>query len=88
MSVDRSLRGKTSLSRHRNVLKRAERVDGMKARDLWKDEFGALGLPKLGNRKVKAGKKAKKEAGAEGTATAGAAPAAAPAAAKAAPAKK
>lgn len=80
MSVDRSLRGKTALSRHRNVLTRAERVDGMQKNDLWKADMSALGLPKLGNRKIKAAKKAKKEPGAEGAATAAAAPAAAKAA--------
>lgn len=78
MSVDRSLRGKTALSRHRNVLTRAERVDGMKKNDLWKEGMSAIGLPKLGNRKVRASKKSKKDAAAEGGATA-AAPAAAPA---------
>ena len=89
MSIDRSLRLKSSLARHRNVLTRAERVATMQSKEVWVDNTSPLGLPKLGNRKPKAGKKVKKdEAGtAEGAAaTPGAAPAAAPAAA-AAPAK-
>lgn len=80
MSVDRSLRLKSSLARHRNVLTRAERVERMQAADQWSDEVGALGLPKIGNRKAAAKKKAPK---AEAAATPGAAAAPAPAAAAA-----
>lgn len=89
MSIDRSLRGKSSLARHRNVLSRAERVTTMKQREMWQDGMSALGLPKLGNRKVKATKKPKKEAAAEGAeAAAGTTPAAAAPAAAASPGKK
>lgn len=76
MSVDVSLRIKASLLRHRNVLSRAERVALLKEREGW--EAQALGMPKVGHRKPKAGKKAKKEVAADGTAPT--TPAAAPAA--------
>lgn len=102
MSIDRSLKPKASLARHRNVLSRAERVTRMQSEEKWGDENTVLGLPKVGHRKPKAGKKkAAVAAGTEATAAAPAAGAAAPAAdaakgaksadagkAKAAPAKK
>lgn len=56
MSIDRSLRTQSSLSRHRNVLTRAERVQHLMERD-WDTSAGALGLPKIAHRKAKAGKK-------------------------------
>jgi small basic protein (TIGR04137 family) len=84
MSLDSSLRLKTTLARHRNVLSRAERIAQMQKEERWKEGMSALGLPKLGHRKAKAGKKkAKEEAAAEaaaaGTAAAPAAGAKAPA---------
>lgn len=93
MSIDRSLRLKSSLARHRNVLTRAERVDKLKKDEQWTDAMSPLGMAKLGHRKIKAGKKPKKEAaaeGADGAATATPAAAAKPAAgaSKSAPAKK
>lgn len=95
MSIDRSLRLKSSLARHRNVLTRAERVAKLMKDEKWTDAMSPLGMDKFGHRKVKAGKKVKKEAaaeGAEGAApAAGAAapsPAAGAAATKAAPPKK
>ena len=42
MSVDRSLRAKSSLVRHRNVLTRAERIELLKDTDRWTDESTAL----------------------------------------------
>lgn len=83
MSIDRSLRTKSSLARHRNVLSRAERIARLREIGLWPDGKSVLGLPKVGNRKAKAGKKKKEEAAA-GTEGAAATPAATPAA----PAKK
>lgn len=82
MSIDRSLRMKSSLERHRNVLSRAERITQLKELDKW-DRDSALGLPKVSHRKAKASKKkAKAEEGA------GEAAAATPAAGEAAkPAK-
>lgn len=94
MSIDASLRLKSSLARHRNVLTRAERIARLKELEIWRDDQKVLGLPKVSNRKAKAGKKAAKEeaATAEAAAAAPAAGAAAPAAggkaAAAAPASK
>lgn len=81
MSLDSSLRLKTTLARHRNVLSRAERIAQMQKEERWKEDMSALGLPKLGHRKAKAGKKKAKEEAAAEAAAPGAA--AAPAAAKA-----
>lgn len=93
MSLDRSLKIASSLSRHRNVLSRAERVAKLAERGKFDLTSGRpTGLPKVGNRKVAAaGKSVKKEAAAaEGTAApaAAGAKAAAPAAKGAAPAAK
>ena len=100
MSLDRSLKGKSTLERHRNVLRRAERVVFLEEAEKWTDGKGSVfGLVKVAHRKQVAAKKAPKaDAAAEGAVpAAGAAPAAAaPAAgkaaaapaAKAAPAKK
>jgi small basic protein (TIGR04137 family) len=89
MSLHRSLKTKpTALNQHRNVLTRAERITRLEEQERFKREGQSpLGLVKVANRLVVAGKKAKKEAG-EGEAGAeGAAPAAAPAAGKGAAAK-
>jgi len=61
MSIDRSLKTASGLSRHRNVLTRAERV--AKLADMNKFDLSKgdpLGLPKVGNRKVVTGAKTKK----------------------------
>jgi small basic protein (TIGR04137 family) len=79
--------------KHRNVLKRYERVNKLKADERWKEGRSVYGLPKVKSQKLKVVKKAKaeeKDATATGeTATAPAAPAAAgkPAAGAAAPKK-
>ncbi|MGD0572256.1 MAG: small basic protein [Sedimentisphaerales bacterium] len=95
MSIDRSLRLKDALVRHRNVLTRAERIEKLQDEEKWEDGRSVLGLPKVGHRKAHTKKVAKaKEEGAEGAvadvegapAAAGAAPAAP--GAKAAPAAK
>ncbi len=57
MSVDRSLRSKSSLARHRNVLTRAERVAILQNMGRWDDSARAIALPKVAHRKAKAGKK-------------------------------
>jgi small basic protein (TIGR04137 family) len=57
MSVDRSLRSKSSLARHRNVLTRAERVATLQDQGRWDGSTHAIGLPKVAHRKAKAGKK-------------------------------
>lgn len=77
MSLDRSLRGASSLVRHRNVLTRAERLDVLAEQEKWDASKPVLGLPKVGHRKQALAKAAKEE-GAEGAtpAAGGAAPAA------------
>ncbi|CAN5419844.1 hypothetical protein BH10PLA1_BH10PLA1_01380 [soil metagenome] len=77
MSMDRSLRGASSLVRHRNVLTRAERLDRLAEVDKWDASKPVLGLPKVANRK-QALAKAEKTDAVDGAAPAagGAAPAA------------
>jgi small basic protein (TIGR04137 family) len=79
MSIDRSLKIKGALARHRNVLTRAERVGKLKDEERWQEEDSVLGLPKVAHRKSHAGRKAKEaiakagegEAAATGTTEAG-----------------
>ena len=81
MSIDRSLRVKSALVRHRNVLSRAERVEQLKKDEKWADDDSVFGLPKVAHRKSHAGRKEKVEGEAVAGAEAGAAGAtAAPAA--------
>jgi small basic protein (TIGR04137 family) len=61
MSVDRSLKVKNALLRHRNVLSRAERVDILKEEEKWAEGDSLLGLPKVAHRKSGTGKKGKDE---------------------------
>jgi len=56
MSIDRSLRIQSSLSRHRNVLTRSERLAILMEAE-WDESKGALGLPKVSHRKARASKK-------------------------------
>lgn len=61
MSIDRSLKSGSSLAKHRNVLSRTERIAKLMSTDKFSmDDGDPLGLPKVGNRKVTAGKTAKK----------------------------
>lgn len=62
MSLDKSLRSKSRLSRSRNVLKREERILQLKAQDRWDDGQSPLGLPKTRVVKTVVGKKKKKKA--------------------------
>jgi small basic protein (TIGR04137 family) len=88
MSIDRSLKLKDALVRHRNVLTRAERIDVLKDEERWHEGDPLTGLPKVAHRKSAAGKKAKAEAAAGAAAPGAAAEApAAPAAGAKAPAK-
>ena len=80
MSLDPSLKSASSLTRHRNVLTRAERLDQLKEEEKWSEGKSPFGLPKVGHRKV-AIVKAEKVATEEGVAGA-AAPAAGAAGAK------
>ena len=85
MSLDPSLRGKSTLERHRNVLKRSERIAVLEDQEKWSQEKSSVfALVKVAHRKASAGKKPAKAEAAEGaTVTA----AAAATAGKAAPAK-
>lgn len=67
MSVDRSLKVKGALRRHRNVLSRGERIEALKKEDRWQEGDPVLGLPKVAHRKAGTGKKAKTEKKAEAT---------------------
>jgi small basic protein (TIGR04137 family) len=74
MSIDRSLKIKGALSRHRNVLSRAERIEQLKDEEKWAEGDSLLGLPKVAHRKSHAGRKGSeapaKETAAEVTAEA------------------
>ena len=61
MSIDRSLKIKGALTRHRNVLTRAERIEQLKEEERWSEEDSLLGLPKVAHRKSHTGRKAAKE---------------------------
>lgn len=63
MSLDRSLKSTASLTRHRNVLTRAERIAKLEDEGRWEEKDGAVfGLPKVKHRKSTAGGKSKKKA--------------------------
>ena len=83
MSMDTSLKSKSTLARHRNVLSRAERISVLKETGRW-DEGKATGLPKVAHRKAAVGKKDKveKKEGVEGAVAAAPAAGADKAAAK------
>ncbi len=59
MSIDPSLKIKGALTRHRNVLSRAERIDQLKDEERWTEGDSLLGLPKVAHRKSHAGRKDK-----------------------------
>ena len=63
MSIDRSLKIKDALSRHRNVLSRAERIEKLKEEERWSEGDSLLGLPKVAHRKSHAGRKDKEDVG-------------------------
>ena len=76
MSIDRSLKIKNALTRHRNVLTRTERIEKLQEEERWSESSSLFGLPKVAHRKSHAGRKAKEEtsaAEAAGTAAPGAA---------------
>ena len=66
MSLDRSLKMKGSLSRHRNVLTRAERIKMLQEQERFKEGDSPYGLPKIAHRKAPVGGKVKKAAAKEG----------------------
>jgi small basic protein (TIGR04137 family) len=59
MSIDRSLKVKGALSRHRNVLTRAERIKQLKDEERWSEQDSLLGLPKVAHRKGHVARKEK-----------------------------
>ena len=52
MSMDKSLKGRGELVRHRNVLSRAERVEALKEEERWQEGQDVFALPKVAHRKV------------------------------------
>jgi small basic protein (TIGR04137 family) len=76
MSLDKSLRTAASLARHRNVLKRNERIDVLREDGRWGDGRPPIGLPKVAHRKVNVGGKDKSKKKEAAAATTEAAPAA------------
>ena len=67
MSLDRSLKSRDALSRHRNVLTRNERLEILADEGRWEeDQNSVFGLPKVAHRKLAAGKKTKKAKEQEG----------------------
>ena len=88
MSQHSSLRIDKVGSRHRNVLKRYERIEKLKGESRWTDNKSVYGLPKVKSQKMKVKKAAKTAAAAGAAAAPAAAAGAAPAKAAAAPPKK
>jgi small basic protein (TIGR04137 family) len=68
MSIDKSLRSKSTLVRHRNVLTRAERIAVLTDVGRFEEDSSPLKLPKVAHRKAAVGKKTKKKAAEEPTA--------------------
>ena len=62
MSIDKSLKSRNSLVRHRNVLTRAERLEKLEEEERWNEEISVLGLPKVAHRKAVLAKKTKEKA--------------------------
>ncbi|MGL6097243.1 MAG: small basic protein [Fimbriiglobus sp.] len=65
MSIDKSLKRKSSMTRSRCVLKRSERIAKMTEDGKWKDGTSPFGLPKTRVVKIAVRKKVKKEDAAE-----------------------
>ena len=61
MSVDKSLRIKNTLVRHRNVLTRAQRLEELERLGTWKEGDSPYGLPKVRVLQAKRGTKKKKK---------------------------
>lgn len=59
MSIDSSLKVKGALSRHRNVLTRAERIEQLKEDGRWAEGDSLMALPKVAHRKSHAGRRDK-----------------------------
>ncbi len=61
MSVHRSLKASSGIVKHKNVLTKKERISKLRSTDNWTDASTIYGMPKVGNRKLVARKKAKKK---------------------------
>jgi small basic protein (TIGR04137 family) len=61
MSIDRSLKVKGALDRHRNVLSRAERIEKLKDEQNWEEDQSVFGLAKVAHRKAAVGRKESKQ---------------------------
>ena len=61
MSLDKSLKSRDSLVRHRNVLTRAERLDKLEEDERWSEGASVFGLPKVLHRKAALAKKDKEK---------------------------
>ena len=61
MSIDKSLKTSGALSKHRNVLTRAERIEKLKDEDRWLEDQSPFGLIKVAHRKAKVGGKVKEK---------------------------
>ena len=59
MSLDRSLKSRAGLTRHRNVLTRAQRIVLLEDEGRWKEGDSVFALPKVKHRKSHAGAKVK-----------------------------
>lgn len=66
MTIDKSLRTRKGITRSRNVLTRAERIEKLTQQDRWSAEDGIFGLPKVRVYKVVVKKKKKKKGDEEG----------------------
>ena len=66
MSIDRSLKSKDSLARHRNVLSRSERLEKLEEEERWQEGDSVLALAKVVHRKAVVAKKTKAGAEKEG----------------------
>lgn len=61
MTIDKSLKSNSKITRARSVLTRAERIQRLKEQDRWTEEDGPLGLGKVRVYKVVVKKKKKKK---------------------------
>ena len=61
MSMDHTLKSRSTLERHRNVLTRAERIEYLKDVGKWSEDSKPMGLPKVAHRKLSVGRKSKAE---------------------------
>ena len=66
MTIDKSLKVRRGLTRTRNVLTRAERIERLKSADRWREGDSPLGLAKVRVFQLVMKKKKKKAAAEEG----------------------